>query len=587
MVSAESGNVIVFNGEIFNHLELREDLESRGYRFRTRSDTEVILHMYEELGEACVDTFNGQWAFCIWDRQRRQFFLSRDRLGIRPLFFARQAESFVFASEIKSLLIHPELSATVDLEALDDIFTLWTTAPPRTFFRNIDELPPGHNLVVDADANLRQKPYWQLDYPKPDAERSERQLIEELGHLLKDSVRLRLRSDVPVGAYLSGGLDSTLTVALVRQHTDTPIETFSISFADAEYDESRYQKAAVDLLAVESSSVHCTGEEIRRIFPRVVWHAEMPMIRAAPAPLCLLSQMVNERGYKVVLTGEGADEVFGGYDIFKEAKIRRFWGAQPHSKMRPLLLKRLYPYMPALQAQSLDYLKAFFNVRPEDLENPFFSHLPRWHLTASVKRFFSGDVKAALAGRNIYDILAAELPSEFHHWHTFCQAQYLETRYLLPGYILSTQGDRMAMANSVEGRFPFLDHRVVEFAARLPPHLKMRALDEKYLLKRVASGMIPEVIIARPKQPYRAPDVPSLVPAGSRETQHAHLTELLSDEAIRDVGLFEPRMVSGLLRKCRQGKPMSVKDSMTLVGILSSQLAVQQFVHCRWRPDHD
>ena len=236
MRNPSTGATIVFNGEIFNYVELRDELVARGYTFRTRSDTEVILKMYEEYGEACVQAFNGQWAFAIWDPRQHHLFLSRDRLGVRPLFYAKVGGDFIFASEIKALLLHPTLTPVIDLEALDEVFTFWTTLPPHTIFRGVFELTPGHNLLVSARGVI-DTTYWQLDYPEPPPDQDEQAVTEELGHLLTDAVRLRLRSDVPVGAYLSGGLDSSLTAALIKQHTSTPLETFSVVFGDPEYDE--------------------------------------------------------------------------------------------------------------------------------------------------------------------------------------------------------------------------------------------------------------------------------------------------------------------------------------------------------------
>ncbi len=580
MRSPETGVVLVFNGEIFNYLELREQLVARGHRFRTRSDTEVVLRMYEESGEACVRAFNGQWALAVWDPRQQQLFLSRDRLGVRPIFYAQAGDDFIFASEIKALLCHPALTAAIDLEALDEVFTFWTTLPPRTAFRGVYELPAGHNLRVTAQG-LREETYWQLEYPESFSAANEASISEELESLLADAVRLRLRADVPVGAYLSGGLDSSLTAALIRRQGDAALETFSVTFGDPDYDESDHQRAVVEHLGTRHASVYCRDEDIGRAFPEVVWHAEKPILRTAPAPLYLLAKLVHDRGYKVVLTGEGADEMFGGYDIFKEAKIRRFWSAQPDSRFRPLLLRRLYPYMPALQKQPAAYLKAFFHLDNHAVDSPFFSHLPRWGLTARIKELFSPEVKEALRGRDALDLLRAQLPERFAGWPPFCQAQYLETAILLPGYILSSQGDRMAMASSVEGRYPFLDNRVVEFAGRLSPRLKMRVLDEKYLLKRVARGLVPARVVERAKQPYRAPEVPSFFAGDGGPARFSYVRDLLSPTAVAAAGLFDPKAVSALVGKCTRAGPRGVKDSMALVGILSTQLLVDRFVNAQ------
>jgi asparagine synthase (glutamine-hydrolysing) len=307
----------------------------------------------------------------------------------------------------------------------------------------------------------------------------------------------------------------------------------------------------------------------------MIWHTESPVIRTAPAPMFLLSKFVRDSGYKVVLTGEGADEMLGGYDIFKEAKIRRFWGQNLESKWRPLLLKRLYPYMQDMQKQPPEYLKHFFRVSAEDLESPFFSHLPRWELTAKLKSLFSADVRAELRGYNALDEIEQALPAEFYRWSHFNQAEYLEAKYLLPGYILSSQSDRMAMAHSVEGRFPFLDYRVAAFAAKLPARMKMKVLNQKYLLKRAFAGRIPDSITRRPKQPYRAPDGKSFF--GPDSPNYAE--ELLSSRSVEQQGIFDPRAVATLTNKFKSGKASSVKDNMAMVGILSTELLMEQFIN--------
>jgi asparagine synthase (glutamine-hydrolysing) len=573
----EDGSLtIVFNGEIFNYVELRRDLLARGHQFATRSDTEVILHLFEEYGENAVSRLNGQWAFAIFDSRTRRLFLSRDRLGVRPLFFTSTANGVLFASEIKSLFAHPAVKRELDIEAVDEIFTFWHTLPPRTAFRGIFELPPGHSATV-AGGQVSVRRYWDICYPESGSTNgagAEGRYAEELLAILEDATRLRLRSDVPVGAYLSGGLDSTVIAALAKRSGVAKLTTFSVRFEDQELDEGAYQNEAVRYLETDHQDIRCSNADIGRIFPSVIWHTEKPILRTAPAPLYLLSHLVRENGYKVVLTGEGSDEMLGGYDIFKEAKIRAFWAAHPNSAVRPLLLKKLYPYMPQLQSQPAAYLQAFFHVRPEDTKSPFFSHLPRWRLTSRLKALFSAGVKNHLAGRNPLRDLEAELPSEYHSWTPFMRAQYLESRYLLPGYILSSQGDRVAMAHSVEGRFPFLDHRLAEFASRLPPRLKMKALKEKYLLKRLAAGLVPPSVVNRPKQPYRAPDACSFF---GRHTPD-YVDGMLSAERIRSFGIFDPAAVQRLVAKARSGSTLGAGDNMAVVGVLSTQILYDRFI---------
>ena len=576
-MSVENGRYwITFNGEIFNYVELRAELEKRGHKFATRSDTEVILRLYLEKGEDCVHEMNGQWAFAIWDRRERKLFLARDRFGVRPLFYTKVNSDFLFASEIKALFACPEVKCELDAVGLDQIFTFWVTLPPRTAFARIDQLPPGHSLTV-KDNELCIKQYWQLDFcvTEPIAIDSADQKGEELFVLMEDAARIRLRSDVPVGAYLSGGIDSTFTTALIASTANDRLRTFSIAFTDSEFDESVYQKEASDFFGTHHSTVQCSSEDIARIFPDVIWHTEQPILRTAPAPLYLLSKLVRQSGLKVVLTGEGSDEILGGYDIYKEAKIRRFWARQPDSSWRPLLLRRLYPYLEKIQQQPDAYLRRFFRVRGEDLSSPFFSHLPRWELTAKLKLFFSEEIKSQIAKYDGFAEMAQALPSCYARWPHFCQSQYLESTQLLPGYILSSQGDRMAMAHSVEGRYPFLDHRISEFASKLHPSFKMRALDEKHILKKAARSRIPSSILKRTKQPYRAPDGKSFF--GERSPDYVQ--ELLSPEAVKRSGIFKSGPVGNLLSKFKQHRDITTKDDMAVIGVLSTQLLAHKFLH--------
>jgi asparagine synthase (glutamine-hydrolysing) len=581
MQNADGTLFISFNGEIFNYVELRKELEQKGHRFSSHSDTEVILHLYEEEGEHCVHRFNGQWAFAIWDTKREKLFLSRDRLGVRPLFYTRTAGSFVFASEIKALLTSPEVSSEIDLHGLNQIFTFWAPVPPRTAFKNVFQLPPGCSLTIE-DNHCNVQPYWSVSYA-PSANfdgRKENQLAEELLQLLLDATRIRLRADVPVGAYLSGGLDSTVTTALVRKLAGDRLRSFSITFEDAEFDESIYQEEASSYLGTQHTRVRCSRSDIAGVFPEVIWHTEQPVLRTAPAPMFLLSKLVHESGFKVVLTGEGADEVLGGYDIFKEAKIRRFWGRDLSSRRRPLLLKRLYPYMGDIQRQSGEYLRQFFHVNKENLANPFFSHLPRWELTARLQLLLSDEVIGQLRGYNAIRELEDTLPAAYASWSPFNQAEYLEVKLLLPGYILSAQGDRVAMAHSVEGRYPFLDHRVVDFASRLSPNLKMKVLDEKYLLKRASAGLIPSSIRKRSKQPYRAPDGKCFFGPHAPD----YVQELLSAAALQKTGIFDAQAVTALVNKFKAGRASSTRDNMALIGVLSTQLLLHQFSNQQRRP---
>ncbi|MGK6311675.1 asparagine synthase (glutamine-hydrolyzing) [Neorhizobium sp. DT-125] len=574
MTSADGRFTIVFNGEIFNYVELRDELKARGIVFRTGSDTEVLLQLYATYGEACLSRLNGDFAFAIWDARERRLMLARDRMGVRPLFYAEHKGALYFASEVKALLQVPGIEAELDPVALDQIFTLWAPIPPRTAFKNIFELEPGH-LMIARNGRTEIRPYWSLDFPDADdhAEADRATKEEELRALLTDATRLRMRADVPVGAYLSGGLDSSLIAALAAPMAPNGLNTFSVTFDDAEHDESAFQMAVARALGTHHRAVACGPGDIAGNFPDVIRFTERPVLRTAPAPLYRLSGLVRDAGMKVVLTGEGADEVFAGYDIFREAHVRRFCARRPGSKIRPHLFRKLYPYLPGLKQQSADYLAAFFGAGNDAADDPLFSHRPRFRSTAAAKIFYSDDLRSTLGAYDAAEELASRLPENFGRWHPLHQAQYLETRFLLPGYILSSQGDRMAMAHGIEGRFPFLDHRLVEFASRLPPGMKLKGLEEKHVLRRVAKDVLPDIIAKRPKQPYRAPDSRSF--AGSGE--QAYVSELLSEEAITGAGLFNARAVAKLHQKCRAQPVSGFRDNAAFVGILSTQLWLRSF----------
>ncbi len=565
---------VVFNGEIFNYLELRATLEAQGHRFYTHSDTEVIVHLYEQYDIDFVRHLNGQFAIALWDSRRQRLILARDRTGIRPLFYTRASERLLFASEVKALYACPDVVRRLNPVALGEIFTYWSPLAPHSIFGDVRSLPPGHLLVVE-EGGSRMVRYWDWSFADKLSERSVEDCAEELRALLVDAVRLQLRADVPVGAYLSGGLDSSIITTLIKNYTDTPLRTFSITFEDSEFDESGYQQELVRYLGTQHTSVQCKAEDICAAFPRTIWHTESPIVRTAPTPLMLLSERVRAEGYKVVLTGEGADEVFGGYDLFKEAKIRRFWARNPESKWRPRILERLYPYLKHSPASSRAFTQRFFKEGMEHEQRPFFAHIPRWTTTQRIWQFFSADFSQALEGWDAYDAIESWLPPEVAQFSPMGRDQYVEAHTLMSGYLLCSQGDRVAMANSIEGRFPFLDHRVIEFANRLPARYKIRGLTEKYILKQAMRGLLPESIRQRSKQPYRAPDSQSFFRDGKPAE---YVAELLQPDSVRRAGYFEPQAVTKLMEKCRTGRAIGFADNMAFVGILSTMLVDALFI---------
>lgn len=563
---------IIFNGEIFNYPELRDDLQARGHRFATVSDTEVIVHLYEQYGPACVQHLNGQFAFVIYNSRERSLFLARDRMGIRPLFYTVHNGSLYFASEIKALFsADSRIPRQLAPEVLGEVFTFWSPVGEETVFAGVKQLEPGHSLqVTPAGVSLPQA-YWSVPFaPDEVGLRSEDDYAEQLRELLVDSVRLRLRADVPVGAYLSGGLDSSTITALVKHYTGNPLKTFSVTFTDKVYDEAAEQDEMVQHLGTDHHRVECSYTTISRIFPQVIYHTETPILRTAPAPLSLLSGLVRQNDYKVVLTGEGADEILGGYDLFKEAKIRAFIHAQPGSACRPQLLKRLYPYLALSPTRSADYARQFFST-DADPDDPYYAHRPRWRTTSGTHLFFREEVASRFVEP---DRALDRLHLNLGGLDFFNRAQHLESRLLLANYLLSSQGDRMGMANSVEGRFPFLDHRVVTFAGTIPTAYKMKGLNEKNILKRAVRDLLPPRVTQRKKQPYMAPDILSFFGDGEPDYLDYYLSEQLLDEA----GLFRNNAVRQLVAKCRKKQRQGFRENMAFVGILSTQILWEKMV---------
>jgi len=563
---------IIFNGEVFNFPELREGLLKRGHIFSTQSDTEVILHLYEEKGAECLAELNGQFAIAIYDTRKQSLFLARDRMGIRPLFYTMHNGTFSFASEIKSLFNgEPKLPREISPQVLSEIFTFWSPTGEETIFTGVKQLLPGYYMEVTASGVQEPQSYWSLPFcPDEPGTRTEQSYAEELKELLIDSVRLRLRADVPVGAYLSGGLDSSAITSLVKHYTDNPLKTFSVSFKDKVYDETSEQQEMVEYLGTDHHQVTCSYSDIAASFPDVIWHTETPILRTGPAPLFLLSKLVRENQYKVVLTGEGADEIFGGYDIFKEAKVRAFIHAQPDSEIRPQLLKRLYPYLALSPTKSAEYARKFF-ATDADVNDLFYSHRPRWK-TASGTHLFLTDQILEQSNDPINGM--AFMQDDILGLDFFNRAQHVECKVLMANYLLCSQGDRMAMANSVEGRFPFLDHRVVEFAGRIPTRYKMKALNEKNILKQAVKDILPAGIVKRKKQPYMAPDILSFF----GESEPEYLKYFLSEDLLKEAGMFKPKAVAKLLGKCRKKSRQGFKENMAFVGILSSQIVYDKMI---------
>lgn len=576
MSNSDDSLWIVFNGEIFNHIELRKELEAKQHSFKTHSDTEVIVHLYEEYGPKFVDKLNGQFAIAIWDNVKEELFLARDRVGIRPLYYTEVGETMVFASEIKSMLEFPGFKPKLSAKAISEYFTFWTSLSPATVFEDVFEVPPGNYMIINKYSKDITT-YWELPLYKPNEYKYTKveEAIKEFETIFSDAVELRMRADVQVAAYLSGGLDSSVTTSFIKKISPDRLRTFSIGFTEKDYDESHYQNIAADYFKTEHTSITCGPNDIADNFGNMVWHSEAPLLRTAPIPMGLLAKSVRDENIKVVITGEGADELLGGYNIFKETKIRRFWAKDPTSKYRPLLLKKLYPYLPQMKNANSNVLKMFFGYKLLETGSPIYSHLLRWHNTSRINNYLTKEYRNAIGDYDPIVAIEQKFNNKLEGIDSLAKAQWIEINIFMSGYLLSSQGDRMGMANSIEGRYPFLDHRVIEFCMSLHPDLKLKGLNEKYLLKILMKDRLPDAILNRSKQAYRAPIRSAFVP----DELPPYLEKMLSEEAITQAGIFNPNHVKQLLQKMRSKNQVSEIDNMAITAILSVQILNDLFIN--------
>jgi asparagine synthase (glutamine-hydrolysing) len=543
---------LVCNGEIFNHRRLRDELTVKGHRFRTQSDVEVLIHLYEEMGEHLLDRINGQFAFALFDKSRRRLLLARDHFGVAPLFYTVVARTFIFASEIKALLVHPEVERRVDLTGLDQVLSLPGLVSPRTMFGGISSLPPGHRLIVD-ERGVDARPYWDLVYP-PDGEPaeacSEESFREEVEHCLLRAVRRRLQGEVPVGAYLSGGLDSSLVTAMMGASGVRPVPTFSITFPDHMFDEHEYQRLVADYLGCRHHQIELPTETIKNRLRAAVWHSECPIKETYNTASLALSAAAREHGVPVVLSGEGADELFAGYIGYRYDAFRRQRGKlAPLDRREAELRRRLFGdeatfYEKELAKHEADRT-ALYAPRLRDSFAEF--EFTRWGVVDT----------ARLKG--------------IHPQH---QRSYLDIKLRLGDHLVGDHGDRMLLANAVEGRFPFLDIELADIARRMPPGLKLRNYVEKYILKEVGRAYLPPGIVEREKFAFNAPGSAYLLREGVGWIEH-----MLSAETIRRQGYFDPERVEALKRRSldADAAPTGGNEDDVLITVLTFGVFLELF----------
>ena len=515
----EDGSIVVIcNGEIFNYRELGRTLERQGHSFRTKSDVEVLVHLYEEKGIDFLNDINGQFAFAIYDRKNQTLFLARDQLGINPLFYTMVQGVLVFASEAKALLAHPLVPREVDLTGLDQILSFPGLVSPHTMFKGIQSLKSGHYMVADTKG-VRIKEYWDLNYPEIDASNSEQSHAyyeDRLRECFERSVAYRLQADVPVGFYLSGGLDSSMIAAMIKRVSpDTTRHSFSVGFTDKELSEVKHQRLMAETVGSVHHEIIFDETDITERLARMIYHCECPVKETYNVCSMSLSQAARDNGISVVLTGQGADELFAGYVGY------RFDGAG-------LSGGRTYGFETVLEDEIRERLWGDPNLFYETDQYAF------------------REVKTALYSEQVnrsydeFDCLNFPLVNKdrLRNRHPVHQRSYLDFKLRLVDHLLIEHGDRMAMANSVEARHPFLDLDLVEFAQTIPPGLKLNNLTEKYILKRAARDLVPQSILEKEKFGFRAPAGTFLA------KQHSELvSDLLSYARIKQQGYFSPDAV--------------------------------------------
>jgi asparagine synthase (glutamine-hydrolysing) len=543
-ISNESDQIhIIVNGEFYGFERIRHSLEACGHRFKTKSDSEILLHLYEDFGVECLHHLCGEFAFVLWDERTHTLFAARDRFGIKPLFFSSTAESIYFASEIKAL--HAlGIAPAWDEQGFFEKLVLHSPVDGRTVFRGVSELPPAHYLLA-RDGHLTQHCYWDFDFPgesETSVHVSDDDYAAQLAELLSSAVQTRMRSDVPVACYLSGGIDSGSVLGLMSRHTSTPVNAFCLSFSDPAYDESSFAAETATHCNARLHFVPVTQADLARYLPDAVWHAETLFTHSHCVSKFMLSRAAHEAGFPVVLTGDGADEVFAGYPAFVCDSIREESPAQPSAG-------------------------AFFDR---------LGYLPAWHeaqdrVLDALKDVLPLTFQRELIRNQFLDSL--DIPRQLHNRSRVDQSLYLFNKSVLPGHVLTVVGDRLDMANSIEARLPFLDHHVVEFSRHLPKSQKIRGGAEKFIVRKAMRGIVPAALCGRRKRALHAP--PFLLTAGP-------LNELMQDtlrgSTLGAIPFLDKRATLCLLDSAMTSEPKrSAWLEIPLMAILTACLLSKKF----------
>lgn len=552
----ESGRyAVVFNGEIYNYRELRQELIGRGHTLKTRSDTEVIVHLYEEQGPACLEQLRGMFGIAVWDQRERTLFIARDRMGIKPLYYTIKNNTLIFGSEIKALLAHPDVHPALDLRGLSNYLSLKYIPSPGTLFEGIHSLPPGYYLMA-RDGRIELQRYWDISYAKPQSPKSEAEYIDEATELIRESVKLRLRSDVPFGAFLSGGVDSSTIVALMAEQMVEPVKTFSVGFGEG--DELPYAKLVADRFGCEHHTLNITAADFIEHAETVLWHMDQPIADQATVATLMVAKLARQH-VKMVLTGEGGDELFAGYARYAGERFSPYtrWLPKPVGRIVRIGVRRL----PGMRRGKL----ALHALTTGNEAQRFANWFP----------MFNDETKRQVLTERMSDYREGAADIFAHHLDE-CDARdpldrmlYVDSKLWLPDFLL-LRGDKLTMANSLEARIPLLDHKLVEFAARLPTKYKLHRGDRKYLLKRVAERMLPREIIHRKKQGFPIP-----IDRWLRNEARPLMRDMLSQESLQRRGLFNPQYIEQLMQQHESG---FADNTTELWGLVSLEIWMRRMV---------
>ncbi len=576
----EDGTVhVVFNGELFDHVERRAELAARGHRLATHCDTEIIPHLWEEHGEGMWERLLGQFAIALWDQRKRQLHLGRDRFGIAPLYWSRQGDWLLFASEIKALLASGMVPAAPDRRGLDHVFTFSAVPGPRTCFEGVQLLTPGHFLRIapaaaGADAVIEDRAYWEMDFPaEGEEERGENleKLLDEFEAILLQAVEERLRADVPVGSYLSGGVDSSMILALATKIKGKDVNTYTVRVESPGMDELSAARLSAQHIGAQPPIVQNYGDkEALESYPRLIEAAEAPVIDTSCGALLKLAERVHANGQKVVLTGEGADEWLVGYPWYKAAKLFRYLDAIPGLPLSDAARRAF------LRLNKVPHFPPPWRQRVEESIGGSNAWLDAYGLLAISKlRFYSESMREMLSGSHAWGELGFPL-ERAKKWAPLNRGVWIAARVTLGGMLLQAKGDRVAMHSSVEVRYPVLDEAVFDFTARLAPSLKLRGFRDKYILRKLAERWIPKSIARRHKVIFRAP-----LDSFHRDPEPKFIAELLSEDSLRRTGYFDTKEVTHWRKHFREMRPGSLPRlsvEMGLTAVVATQLWHHHFM---------